>query len=81
MVKGDIQSSNPTATPGCSDQACMACMLEKGKGGFCRRGNINYELDCHLCPDTDRTLYIGKTSRTCSLDMLKKNSFKIAHVL
>ena len=63
MIKREVQKSNPTATPGCPDQACLACRKERGKGGMCRKGNIQYQLECQLCPDTDGSLYIGETSR------------------
>ena len=63
MVKRVVQCSNPTATPGCSDPACIACKSGRGEGGSCRKGNIQYQLECRLCPDTNKSLYIGETSR------------------
>ena len=88
MVKRVVQMSNPMATPGCPDQACLACQMERGKGGSCRKGNIQYQLECRLCPDTDRTLYIGETSRnlytrgkehTAKFEGEKEDSFMLKH--
>ena len=63
MVKNIMQKSNPTATPGCTDANCLACKDGRGQGGPCRKGNIQYEVACHLCPDEDRGMYLGETSR------------------
>ena len=63
MVKNMVQKSNPTATPGCTDDSCLACKRGGGQGGPCRKGNIQYEVACHLCPDEDRGMYLGETSR------------------
>ena len=88
MIKRVVQMSNPMATPGCADKACLACQRERGKGGKCRKGNINYQLECRLCPDTDRTLYIGETSRnlftrgkehTAKYEGKKEDSFMLKH--
>ena len=62
-VKRTLQRSNPTATPGCEDEDCIACKDERGKGGNCRRNNVNYEIECQLCPEGSRPVYIGETSR------------------
>ena len=69
-IKHKVQVSNPTATPGCPETDCVACRTERGKGGSCRKGNIQYEMECRLCKeetdrqtDADRTVYIGETSR------------------
>ena len=62
-LKRTFQRSNPTATPGCMDPECIACKDERGKGGNCRRNNVNYEIECHLCADGGRPVYIGETSR------------------
>ena len=58
-----MQKSNPTATPGCGSKKCLACRGERGKGGSCRRGNIQYEICCNLCPDEVKSAYVGETSR------------------
>ena len=62
-AKGILQKSNPTATPGCGSKKCLACRGERGKGGSCRRGNIQYEICCNLCPDEVKSAYVGETSR------------------
>ena len=62
-LKRTLQRSNPTAIPGCEEKDCLACNPERGKGGNCRRNNINYEIECQLCPEGERPVYIGETSR------------------
>ena len=62
-VKRVLQRSNPTATPGCEDTDCIACKDDRGGGGNCRRNNVNYEIECQLCPEGKRPVYIGETSR------------------
>ena len=62
-LKRELQKSNPTATPGCQKEDCLACKGEKGEGGQCRRNNVNYEIECHICKDTKPTVYIGETAR------------------
>ena len=62
-VKNILQTSNPLATPGCSDKQCLACKAERGKGGNCRRSNINYAVGCQLCPQDKKSVYLGETSR------------------
>ena len=58
MIKRVGQSSNLTATPGCSDPECLLCIIRV-------EGDIQYklQLECRLCLDTDKSLYIGETSR------------------
>ena len=58
-----MKKSNPTATPGCQDRGCLGCRNERGKGGQCRRGNIQYQVGCLTCPDDKKDVYIGETSR------------------
>ena len=62
-MKREVQRSNPTATQGCMEDDCIACNVERGKGGDCRRSNVNYEIECQLCPDGQRPVYIGETAR------------------
>ena len=66
-VKQIVQKSNPTATPGCLDDDCIACKDGSADGGLCRQGNIGYQMGCDMCDQTDnqteRTTYIGETSR------------------
>ena len=53
---------HPTATTGCEDPACLPCQTG-GEGQNCRQSNICYEVECQLCPDDRRSLYIGESSR------------------
>ena len=62
-VKRLAQKSNPTATPGCSNRDCVSCANGRGSGGPCLKSNIQYQLECAMCPDTDKCVYIGETSR------------------
>ena len=62
-LKSELQRSNPTATPGCDKEDCLGCTVERGKGGKCHKNNVNYEIECHLCPEGNRPVYIGETSR------------------
>ena len=62
-MKQTLQKSNPTATPGCEDSECLACKDRRGEGGPCRKNNINYEIECQLCPEERRPVYIGESSR------------------
>ena len=62
-MKNELQKSNPTASPGCEKSDCMGCKEGKGKGGKCHKTNINYEIECQLCPEGNRAAYIGETSR------------------
>ena len=61
-LKSMLQRSNPTATPGCSKEDCLGCNTERGKGGNCHQNNVNYEIECQLCPDGKKAVYIGETS-------------------
>ena len=62
-IKKTLQKSNPTATPGCEEEDCLACNQERGKGGDCRKNNVNYEVECRMCPEGESPVYIGETSR------------------
>ena len=62
-IKRQLQRSNPTGTPGCSADDCLACSKDRGSGGNCRRANVNYSIECQLCPENKRPVYIGETSR------------------
>ena len=69
QVKHIAQKSNPTATPGCADLACVSCKVDRKAG--CRQSNVCYEMDCQECSreairtdrEQDRTVYVGETSR------------------
>ena len=62
-VKSILQKSNPTASPGCTDGRCLACIPGRGEGGNCRGSSTNYEVECQLCPEGRRSKYIGESSR------------------
>ena len=62
-MKRSLQRSNPTATPGCQKEDCMCCAEGRGKGGQCHRTNVNYQIECKLCPEDKKFIYIGETSR------------------
>ena len=62
-LKSELQRSNVTATQGCNKEDCIGCNIEKGKGGKCHKNNVNYEVECQLCPEGNKAVYIGETSR------------------
>ena len=62
-VKSIVQKSNPTETAGCENDRCVACRPGRGEGGPCRGSNINYEIECQLCPADKRSKYVGESSR------------------
>ena len=62
-LKSELQRSNPTATPGCDEEDCLGCGEEKGRGGQCHRSNVNYVIECQLCPENNKATYIGETAR------------------
>ena len=33
------------------------------RGANCRKSNVQYQLECELCPSEDKSTYIGETSR------------------
>ena len=62
-LKSELQRSNPTATPGCNKSDCLPCSGGRGGGGKCHKNNVNYVIECHLCPEGRRFVYWGETSR------------------
>ena len=62
-IKSRVQKSNPYGTLGCDDRSCVPCKDGKGGGGDCRKTNVQYRMDCKLCPENNPTVYIGETSR------------------
>ena len=62
-MKRVLQRSNPLETPGCESPDCLPCQNGRGEGGSCRGGGVNYELECQLCPDGEKSSYIGESSR------------------
>ena len=62
-IKSIVQKSNPTATLGCTDDKCLPCQTGRGDGGNCRSCGINYEIECQLCPNGQKSLYLGESAR------------------
>ena len=58
-----LQVSNPMETKGCEEADCLPCKNGRGDGGNCRGCGINYEIECELCPDGEKGVYIGESSR------------------
>ena len=75
-IKRELQKSNPTASPGCEKLDCLCCAEERGKGGQCHKPNVNYVVECRLCPENKRAKYIGETSRNLYTRMAEHNSGK-----
>ena len=50
-------------TVGCDNTDCLPCEGGRGKGGNCEGGGVNYELECQLCPDNNKSIYLGESSR------------------
>ena len=62
-IKRQVQNSNPTGQLGCQSGDCPACQGGRGRGGNCRRSNVQYEFGCNLCPEDRKHVYIGETAR------------------
>ena len=62
-IQSQVQLSNPTATAGCDRDDCMPCKTGRGEGGNCSKSGISYEIECQQCPDGNKSLYIGESSR------------------
>ena len=62
-MKTRVQRSNPTETAGCDSPECLPCKSGRGGGGSCRGCGVNYELECQLCPDGRKSLYLGESAR------------------
>jgi hypothetical protein len=65
-VKRKLQVSIPLETTGRTDENCMACRDGRGGGGKCRKSNVNYTIDCKICLQDGKSVYIGETSRNLS---------------
>ena len=63
-LKSMLHKSNPTAKPGCTEEDCVGCKDGRGKGGQCHRKNVNYEIECQLCPEKRKAVFIGETSQS-----------------
>ena len=62
-IKSVLQKSNPLETPGCDDEECLPCKPGRGAGGQCEGCGINYQIECQLCPDGQKEVYLGESSR------------------
>jgi hypothetical protein len=62
-IQNEVQRPNPTGSPGCSNVDCLACVEGRGQGGNCLKNNVQYELECRLCPLDDKCVYVGESAR------------------
>ena len=62
-MRSILQKSNPLKTSGCDSLDCLPCGTGRGEGGNCDGCGVNYEMECQMCPDGNRSVYIGETSR------------------
>ena len=62
-MKKQFQKSNPMEMAGCEDGNCLPCRTGRGDGGRCHSSGVNYAVECQLCPDGAKGLYLGETSR------------------
>ena len=62
-MRSVLQRSNPLETAGCESPGCLPCVPGRGEGGNCEGCGINYEIECQLCPDGEKSKYIGESSR------------------
>ena len=58
-----LQVSNPMETKGCDESDCLPCKDGRGEGGNCRGCGVNYEIECEQCPEGEKAVYIGESSR------------------
>ena len=63
IMRRVLQVSNPMETKGCEEADCLPCKNGRGDEGNCRGCGINYEIECELCPDGEKGVYIGESSR------------------
>ena len=62
-IKSVLQRSNPLETPGCNRSDCLPCKQGRGEGGQCQACGIQYQVECQLCPEEQKAVYIGESSR------------------
>ena len=58
-----LQVSNPMESKGCDSPDYLPCKDGRGSGGNCRGCGTNYQIECQLCPDGEKAVYIGESSR------------------
>jgi hypothetical protein len=87
-MKSVLQRLNPLETAGCDRPDCLPCEPGRGEGGNCESCGVNYEIECQLCPDGEKSVYIGESSRnlfTRSLEHVSRyrggkiTSFMVKH--
>ena len=62
-MRSVLQKSNPLQTSGCDRENCLPCSQGRGEGGNCEGCGVNYELECQMCPDGTKSVYIGESAR------------------
>ena len=62
-MKSILQKSNPMKTVGCEHPDCLPCKQGRGGGGNCESCSVNYEMECQLCPQDRKSVYIGESAR------------------
>ena len=62
-MRSVLQRSNPLETQGCDSPDCLPCAPGRGEGGNCEGSSANYEIECQLCPEGSKSIYIGESSR------------------
>ena len=62
-MKSILQKSNPLKKIGCGNPDCLPCKQGRGEGGDCESCSVNYELECQLCPQDNKSVYIGESAR------------------
>ena len=62
-MRSVLQRSNPLETAGCDSPDCLPCEHGRGEGGNCEGCGVNYEIECQLCPEGGKSVYIGESSR------------------
>ena len=58
-LKSLLQKSNPLETAGCGSPDCSPVNMA---GGNCQGCWVNYEITCQICPEGERSMYLGESS-------------------
>ena len=61
-LRSALQKSNPLETAGCDSPDCLPCKHGRGEGGNCEGCGINNEIECQLCPEESKSVYIGTST-------------------
>ena len=73
-LKSVMQRSNPLETPGCDRSDCFPCKQVKGEGGQREACGIQYQVQYQFCPQDQKAVYIGKSSRNLCTKSLEHMS-------